>query len=410
MNIKPQEVVKDGVRTVQYKGSDGKKHDFSAKLPDGAAIPVVGKRVIAAGTEITLAEAHAIEGFDIRKVASLRLSDSFSLYSNFSINMNESDEGSGYLFLSYQGRYIVMYKKVDGQYVQAKEGLTSVQINDKSELAALIFEIAQQTNYLVTYNSAWANGHREYEANYYDEEVILTYSEDIVLYGDDFEITSPNGVTRKVLTDKNQIEFIELSEIEGLLHQEEPGDLDQACEYIMHKKQESRNKLFFTKEGLIATQAQISGLPSDDENNDGAGANIDFCFLNIYNGVVTVEYLSFYRRDDSWSKNEESGYVALNENNGISPVLVPHVTKTQEGSVITYEVDTSHDEVYEALGNGIMPLYIMKHIFKEDGCDDVITFSQMKIERATADVIIIADMNSGVEYNHVNQTVALYEP
>ena len=87
MNIRPQEVTTNGERSVQYKGSDGKMHDVSAKLPQDAVIPVAHRTVIAAGETITLAQAHTIEGFDFNKV----FQESLILLKNPCITLNEAD-------------------------------------------------------------------------------------------------------------------------------------------------------------------------------------------------------------------------------------------------------------------------------------------------------------------------------
>ncbi|MBP5560335.1 MAG: hypothetical protein J6X70_00830 [Muribaculaceae bacterium] len=470
-NIKPQEVTKNGERSVRYKGSDGKMHDFSAKLPEDAAIPFVQREVIPAGTEITLAQAHAIEDFDFKKVTKLYFNEHFSIYSSFEVNIDEYK--NQILKYAYNGRLWWQYVKEEENYVPFIAPVSdSVEENysdsdqGKAKLAEILLEIAQQTGKLEIYNWQGPSG-EQFLVKTYENAIILKIGEDLV-YNEQFFIEKHNNQLTKIGLPKNAaipaqkqkvisagtlITLEQAKEITNFSFDKVGSlnidNIDEHLDFIINLQQNGDRYLeanyrgqryakFGLNEGIYFAFNQHNTDTTEQQINNSelaeiilaiakqtgelsiwrnTGANIveyndlnSIIYLTISEDIILDEYFAIDFNNKSYklaTLNEEE---QNNENNGSSPVLVVHVTETQEGSVTTYEVDTSHDEVYEALGNGIMPLYIMKHIFKEDGCDDVITFSQMKIESATADVIKIADMNSGVEYNHVNQTVALYEP
>ena len=203
MNIRPQEVTIDGERSVRYKGSDGKFHDFSAKLPQDAAIPVKQKTVIAAGTEITLAQAHAIEDFDFNKVSALQFfGNNFSIYADFEVNKTDDD----YFILIYQyhGRPWFKYIKNGDNYtpfLDSDPEYDSEEYDDnevgKNKLAERLLDIAQKTGELMLYKESMNGGTKVYNPNYYDEVIKLTLAEDIAI-SEDFFISKSSGELVKI--------------------------------------------------------------------------------------------------------------------------------------------------------------------------------------------------------------------
>ena len=155
MNIRPQEVTEGGERSLRYKGSDGKMH---AMLPQDAAIPMTQRIVIEAGTEITLAQAHAIDGFDFNKCSSLGFNDGFSIYEEFSVNRDS--DGMEYLYSHYPGQskfYIkkngLVYEPFSNINEAAEQSGFEYPYDDaKSALAEALLAIAKQTDKLVIFH------------------------------------------------------------------------------------------------------------------------------------------------------------------------------------------------------------------------------------------------------------------
>ena len=212
MNIRPQEVTTDGERSVQYKGSDGRMHDFSAKLPQDAAIPVVQRTVIAAGEEITLAQAHAIEGFDFNKVSALDFTRGYdpmtAIFVNYDPELTErmlEMEVSG-------GASQIKYKIVDDLYV-AYSGIgmnrmfedtsTGYGLN-KSRLKTMLLKIAQQTGKLeigLKPASIIAGSPLE---SVYEDVVLLTLAED-TLASEEFFMPKASGGLVKLATVSEEV-------------------------------------------------------------------------------------------------------------------------------------------------------------------------------------------------------------
>lgn len=207
MNIRPQEVTTDGERSVQYKGSDGRMHDFSAKLPQDAAIPVVQRTVIAAGEEITLAQAHAIEGFDFNKVSALNFTGGYdpmtAIFVNYDPELTErmlEMEVSG-------GASQIKYKIVDDLYVaysgtgmnrMFEDTSTGYTLN-KSRLKTMLLKIAQQTGKLeIGLKPVSITAGTPLES-VYEDVVLLTLAEDI-LASEEFFMPKASGGLVKLAT------------------------------------------------------------------------------------------------------------------------------------------------------------------------------------------------------------------
>ncbi len=197
MNIRPQEVTEGGERSVRYKGSDGKMH---AMLPQDAAIPVTRRTVIEAGTEITLAQAHAISGFDYSKCSSLGFTKEFSIYEEISVNME--DDGTNYLYLHYPGQ-AKFYIKTDGSVYEPfsdtntadeQSGFQYPYDDAKSALAEALLAIAKQTGKLVIFHQDQSH---EMVPGYYEDAIVLTLAEEIVT-GEEFFIEKSSGEHVKI--------------------------------------------------------------------------------------------------------------------------------------------------------------------------------------------------------------------
>lgn len=199
MNIRPQEITLNGERSVRYKGSDGKMHDV---LPQDAAIPVKQNTVIAAGSEITLAQAHAIEGFDFNKCSAISFNSGFSIYAEISVNRN--DDGSHYLYLNYPGHVALYTKKNGSEYdtFQNTDGATEYSFTnsqypydeEKAVIAEIMLAIAKQTGKLIIYHKGQTN---ELVPGYYEESIILTLAEDLVV-DEEFFIGKSSGELVKI--------------------------------------------------------------------------------------------------------------------------------------------------------------------------------------------------------------------
>ena len=185
MNIRPQEVTTGGERSVRYKGSDGKMHDFSVKLPQDAVIPVVHRTVIAAGETITLAQAHTIEGFDFNKVSALSFGEGYNSYSGFYVNVDDNGERYlTYLEYAYPGKPRVMFNKEGSEYTafngSSYNTFLEFSSNDieasQSAIAEALLEIAKQTGFLEIYKFT----NNVFLPNFYEKVVLLTLAEEIV--------------------------------------------------------------------------------------------------------------------------------------------------------------------------------------------------------------------------------------
>ena len=169
-------------------------------LPKDAAVPVVHRSIIERGSEITLAQAHAIEGFDFDNCASLRFNEGFSPYASFLVNLEFSDNADSARFLeySYPGNARVRFYK-DGNYYPFQTSSQVPAIHDfpndhqgaKEMLEQVLLEIAQQTGKLELYNPQRQNGEQVYDLQnisgqltpvpYYEDAVLLTIKNDILL-------------------------------------------------------------------------------------------------------------------------------------------------------------------------------------------------------------------------------------
>ena len=202
MNIRPQEVTEGGERSLRYKGSDGKMH---AMLPQDAAIPMTQRIVIEAGTEITLAQAHAIDGFDFNKCSSLGFNDSFSIYDEFSVNRDS--DGMEYLYSHYPGQskfYIkkngLVYEPFSNINEAAEQSGFEYPYDDaKSALAEALLAIAKQTDKLVIFHQ---DQNQTMVPGYFEEAIVLTLAEDIVT-GEEFFIEKSSGELVKIGLPKN---------------------------------------------------------------------------------------------------------------------------------------------------------------------------------------------------------------
>ena len=201
MNIRPQEVTTNGERSVQYKGSDGKMHDVSAKLPQDAVIPVAHRTVIAAGETITLAQAHTIEGFDFNKVSALSFGEGYNSYSGFYVNVDDSGERYlTYLEYAYPGKPRVMFNKEGSEYTAFNGGsyntfleFASNEIEaSQSAIAEALLEIARQTGFLEIYKYS----NYVFVPNFYEEVVLLTLAEDIVTSEEFFMPKASGGLVK----------------------------------------------------------------------------------------------------------------------------------------------------------------------------------------------------------------------
>ena len=176
-------------------------------LPNDAAIPVAHRSIIAGGTEITLEQAHAIEGFDFNNCSSLRFNEEFNVYNGFLINPEDSSNSytARYLEYTYPGNPRIRYHK-DGHYYQfiaSSTAATNLNFpNDeqgaKETLEQVMLEIAQETGKLeifsLTYDSESSSYPRTYES-----AVLLTVKNDILL-SEDFFIESFSGDLLKLAT------------------------------------------------------------------------------------------------------------------------------------------------------------------------------------------------------------------
>ena len=158
-------------------------------LPKDAAVPVVHRSIIERGSEITLAHAHAIEGFDFDNCASLRFNEGFSPYASFLVNLEFSDNADSARFLeySYPGNARVRFYK-DGNYYPFQTSSQVPAIHDfpndhqgaKEMLEQVLLEIAQQTGKLELYNLQGPSG-EQFLVPYYEDAIILTIKNDILL-------------------------------------------------------------------------------------------------------------------------------------------------------------------------------------------------------------------------------------
>ena len=158
-------------------------------LPKDAAVPVVHRSIIERGSEITLAQAHAIEGFDFDNCASLRFNEGFSPYASFLVNLEFSDNADSARFLeySYPGNARVRFYK-DGNYYPFQTSSQVPAIHDfpndhqgaKEMLEQVLLEIAQQTGKLELYNLQGPSG-EQFLVPYYEDAIILTIKNDILL-------------------------------------------------------------------------------------------------------------------------------------------------------------------------------------------------------------------------------------
>ena len=158
-------------------------------LPKDAAVPVVHRSIIERGSEITLAQAHAIEGFDFDNCASLRFNEGFSPYASFLVNLESSDNADSARFLeySYPGNARVRFYK-DGNYYPFQTSSQVPAIHDfpndhqgaKEMLEQVLLEIAQQTGKLELYNLQGPSG-EQFLVPYYEDAIILTIKNDILL-------------------------------------------------------------------------------------------------------------------------------------------------------------------------------------------------------------------------------------
>ena len=197
MNIRPQEFTDGGERSVRYKGSDGKMH---AMLPQDAAIPVTQRTVIEAGTEITLAQAHAIDGFDFNKCSAISFNSGFSIYAEISVN--REDDGTNYLYLHYPGQAKFYIKSngsvyepfIDTNTADEQSGFQYPYDDAKSALAEALLAIAKQTGNLVIFHPDQYN---EFVPGYYEDAIVLTLAEEIVT-GEEFFIEKSSGEHVKI--------------------------------------------------------------------------------------------------------------------------------------------------------------------------------------------------------------------
>lgn len=158
-------------------------------LPKDAAVPVVHRSIIERGSEITLAQVHAIEGFDFDNCASLRFNEGFSPYASFLVNLEFSDNADSARFLeySYPGNARVRFYK-DGNYYPFQTSSQVPAIHDfpndhqgaKEMLEQVLLEIAQQTGKLELYNLQGPSG-EQFLVPYYEDAIILTIKNDILL-------------------------------------------------------------------------------------------------------------------------------------------------------------------------------------------------------------------------------------
>ena len=169
-------------------------------LPKDAAVPVVHRSIIERGSEITLAQAHAIEGFDFDNCASLRFNEGFSPYHTLLVNLQSSDnaESTRYLEYSYPGSSKIRFHK-DGNYypffpsseVPSIHNFPNDEQGAKEMLEQVLLEIAKQTGKLELYNLQRQNGEQVYDLQnisgqltpvpYYEDAVLLTIKNDILL-------------------------------------------------------------------------------------------------------------------------------------------------------------------------------------------------------------------------------------
>ena len=158
-------------------------------LPKDAAVPVVHRSIIERGSKITLAQAHAIEGFDFDNCASLRFNEGFSPYASFLVNLEFSDNADSARFLeySYPGNARVRFYK-DGNYYPFQTSSQVPAIHDfpndhqgaKEMLEQVLLEIAQQTGKLELYNLQGPSG-EQFLVPYYEDAIILTIKNDLLL-------------------------------------------------------------------------------------------------------------------------------------------------------------------------------------------------------------------------------------
>ena len=176
-------------------------------LPKDAAVPVVHRSIIERGSEITLAQAHAIEGFDFDNCASLRFNEGFSPYASFLVNLEFSDNADSARFLeySYPGNARVRFYK-DGNYYPFQTSSQVPAIHDfpndhqgaKEMLEQVLLEIAQQTGKLELYNLQGPSG-EQFLVPYYEDAIILTIKNDILL-SEEFFMESFTGDLLKLPT------------------------------------------------------------------------------------------------------------------------------------------------------------------------------------------------------------------
>ena len=176
-------------------------------LPKDAAVPVVHRSIIERGSEITLAQAHAIEGFDFDNCASLRFNEGFSPYASFLVNLEFSDNADSARFLeySYPGNARVRFYK-DGNYypfqtsseVPAIHNFPNDHQGAKEMLEQVLLEIAQQTGKLELYNLQGTSG-EQFLVPYYEDAIILTIKNDILL-NEEFFMESFTGDLLKLPT------------------------------------------------------------------------------------------------------------------------------------------------------------------------------------------------------------------
>jgi len=173
-------------------------------LPKDAAVPVVHRSIIERGSEITLAQAHAIEGFDFDNCASLRFNEGFSPYASFLVNLEFSDNADSARFLeySYPGNARVRFYK-DGNYYPFQTSSQVPAIHDfpndhqgaKEMLEQVLLEIAQQTGKLELYNLQGPSG-EQFLVPYYEDAIILTIKNDILLSEEFFMESFTGGLLK----------------------------------------------------------------------------------------------------------------------------------------------------------------------------------------------------------------------
>ena len=177
-------------------------------LPNNAAIPVAHRSIIAGGTEITLEQARAIEGFDFNNCSSLRFNEEFNIYNSFLVNPEDSSNSqtSRYLDYAYPGNPRIRYYK-DGHYYQfqpTSEAITTLNYaNDEqgaqSHLEQVMLEIAQETGNLEIFSTMSFDSESNSLPRTYESAVLLTIKNDILL-SEEFFLESFSGDLLRLAT------------------------------------------------------------------------------------------------------------------------------------------------------------------------------------------------------------------